>query len=84
MPHKPPQFIAVRSSSIHHVGYDQTTQRLLLEYEGGRWYEYFDVPEDVYVDLMHAESLGRFVNYAIKPHYHFHEIATRPDWVDKG
>lgn len=77
------KLIPVRSSSIHHVGYDPESQRLLLEYEGGRLYEYLDVPEDVYVDLMQAASMGRFVNYAIKPHYHYHEIDKRPAWVQE-
>jgi len=75
--------VAVHSSSIHHVGYDCDTQRLFLDYEGGRLYEYFDVPDDVYVRLMNATSIGRFVNYAIKPHYHYKEIQHRPAWVEE-
>jgi len=75
--------VAVHSSSIHHVGYDRDTQRLFLDYEGGRLYEYFDVPDDVYVRLMKATSIGRFVNYAIKRHYHYKEIQHRPAWVEE-
>jgi hypothetical protein len=75
--------VAVHSSSIHHVGYDRDTQRLFLNYEGGRLYEYFGVPDDVYVRLMNATSIGRFVNYAIKPHYHYKEIQHRPAWVEE-
>jgi hypothetical protein len=77
------KLIPVESSSIHHVGYDPLTQRLFLEYEGGRLYEYLDVPDDLYVRLMKAESIGRFVNYAIKPHYHYKEIHGRPAWVEE-
>jgi hypothetical protein len=75
--------VAVHSSSIHHVGYDRDTQRLFLDYEGGRLYEYFDVPDELYVRLMSATSIGRFVNYAIKPHYHYKEIQHRPAWVEE-
>jgi hypothetical protein len=75
--------VAVRSSSIHHVGYDRDTQRLFLDYEGGRLYEYFDVPDELYVRHMSATSIGRFVNYAIKPHYHYKEIHSRPAWVEE-
>jgi hypothetical protein len=78
-----PKLVSVNSSSIHHVGYDRDMQRLFLDYEGGRLCEYFDVPDDVYVRLMNAASIGRFVNYAIKPHYHYKEIQSRPGWVDE-
>jgi uncharacterized protein (DUF2164 family) len=70
-----------RSSSIVHIGYDSDAQRLFLEYAGGRLYEYLDVPEEIYVSLLQAESMGRFVNYAIKPHYYYQEISRRPAWV---
>jgi hypothetical protein len=77
------KLVPVNSSSIHHVGYDRDTRRLFLHYEGGWLYEYFDVPDDVYVRLMNAVSIGRFVNYAIKPHYHYKRIQSRPVWVEK-
>jgi hypothetical protein len=77
------KLVPVNSSSIHHVGYDHASHRLFLDYEGGRLYEYFDVPNDVYVRLRNAVSIGRFVNYAIKPHYHYKEIHSRPAWVEE-
>ena len=77
------KLVRVNSTSIHHVGYNPDMQRLLLDYEGGRLYEYFDVPDDLYVRLMNATSIGRFVNYAIKPHYHYKEIQRRPAWVEE-
>ena len=73
----------VHSSSINNIGYDPDTQRLFLEYSGGRLYEYLDVPEEIYVGLLQAESMGRFVNYAIKPHYYYQEISQRPEWVEE-
>jgi hypothetical protein len=27
--------------------------------------------------------MGRFVNYAIKPHYYYQEISQRPEWVEE-
>jgi hypothetical protein len=77
------KLVPVNSSSIHHVGYDPATHRLFLDYKGRRLYEYFDVPNDVYVRLRNAVSIGRFVNYAIKPHYHYKEIHSRPAWVEE-
>lgn len=78
-----PKLIPVNSKSIHHVGYDPGMQRLFLDYRGDRLYEYFDVPDELYVRLLNATSIGRFVNYAIKPHYHCKEIQRRPPWIEE-
>ena len=80
---RPMKLIPVNSTSIHHVGYDPVAQRLFLDYEGDRLYEYFDVPNELYVRLLNAPSIGRFVNYAIKPHYYYKEIRRRPAWVEE-
>lgn len=77
------KLVPVSSKSIHHVGYDPDMQRLFLDYRGGRLYEYFDVPDELYVRLLNATSIGRFVNYAIKPHYHYKEVQHRPAWVEE-
>lgn len=77
------KLVPVSSKSIHHVGYDPDMQQLFLDYRGGRLYEYFDVPDELYVRLLNATSIGRFVNYAIKPHYHYKEVQHRPAWVEE-
>jgi hypothetical protein len=75
------KLVPVNSSSIQHIGYDRDTQRLFLHYYEGAWlYEYFDVPHDMYLRLMNAVSIGRFVNYAIKPHYQYKKIQRQPRW----
>jgi hypothetical protein len=77
------KLIPVNSKSIHHVGYNPDMQRLFLDYEGDRLYAYFDVPDELYVRLLNATSIGRFVNYAIKPHYYYREIRHRAAWVEE-
>jgi hypothetical protein len=59
----------VKSSSIVSVGYDGRQQILELEFQGGRLYQYFDVPRQVYDELVQAESIGRFVNRSVKGNY---------------
>jgi len=61
--------VRVRSSSIASVGYHSGSHILELEFEGGRLYQYFDVPREVHYGLMGAESIGRFVNSHIKGKY---------------
>ncbi|WP_447987609.1 KTSC domain-containing protein [Nitrospira sp. Nam74] len=76
--------VQVKSSSTRHVGCDRDRHRLVLHDDEDGWlYEYFDVPHDVYLRLMNAVSIGRFVNYAIKPHYHYNKIQSRHPWVEK-
>lgn len=44
---------------------------LSVKYQGGEAYDYLDVPEWVYRELKAAESKGRFVNFVIKPNFHY-------------
>jgi hypothetical protein len=56
--------VAVMSSAIRSVGY----RRGLLEIEvaSGEVYHYFDVPRDVFLELMHSTSKGAFFNAHIR------------------
>ena len=58
----------VDSSNIDAVGYDETTQTLEIEFRNGV-YQYEDVPEDVYEDLMGAVSIGGFFHECIRDVY---------------
>jgi hypothetical protein len=64
----------VDSSSIISVGYDSAGQILELEFERGKVYQYFDVPEPVYKRLLESDSIGGFVNREIKDVYDYCEI----------
>lgn len=43
--------------------------RLTIWFDSGGRYDYFDVPEQVYVGLMRAESKGRYFNQNIRGRY---------------
>lgn len=49
----------VKSSSIKAVGYSPETQKLEIEFHGGRVYRYTEVPADVAKDFLAAESIGK-------------------------
>lgn len=57
--------ISVISSAINSIGYDAESGILEIEFAGGSAYEYYDVPHEVYDEMMHAESLGAYVNETI-------------------
>ncbi|MGI6098892.1 MAG: KTSC domain-containing protein [Kiritimatiellia bacterium] len=56
----------VTSSSIAAVGYDPSTMTLEIEFKHGAVYQYFDVPEAVYRELMNADSKGIYFNSMIR------------------
>ncbi|HLP60968.1 MAG TPA: KTSC domain-containing protein [Candidatus Deferrimicrobium sp.] len=58
--------IAVSSSNVESVGYDLNTQTLEVEFKNGNIYQYFDVPEAVYNQMVYADSAGEFLINNIK------------------
>lgn len=59
----------VLSSSIRSVGYDPGERVLDVQFEQGDVYRYFGVPPRVYEKLIHADSIGAYVNRGIKRDY---------------
>ncbi len=64
----------VSSSNLRAVGYDAAAQTLEIEFQNGRVYQYSDVPEDVYRELMSAESHGQYFNDNIKDDYSYQQV----------
>ena len=60
--------VPVSSSLLASVGYDPTEQVLEVELQDGKIYQYRDVPEATYQDLLNADSLGRYFNQHIRGH----------------
>lgn len=64
----------ITSSSVASVGYDPNTMTLEVEFGDGSVYQYFDVPETVYQDLMSATSVGTYLNQNIRASYRCAQI----------
>ncbi len=58
--------IAVTSSNINSVGYDLNSMTLEIEFHSGSIYQYFDVPESEYHNLISADSVGSYFHRNIK------------------
>jgi hypothetical protein len=56
----------VQSSNIVSIGYDNQTFVLEVEFNGGRIYQYFNVPDYIYNDLINSSSVGTYFNQNIK------------------
>jgi hypothetical protein len=59
----------VSSSNLASVGYDSGSEILEVEFNNGRVYQYYNVPEFMYERLMEAGSMGNFLNTQIKGAY---------------
>jgi len=66
--------LPVTSSNVAEIGYDPATMILEVAFLNGSVYQYFDVPEFLYQGLLHAESVGRFLNEQIKNSYRYTKL----------
>lgn len=66
--------IPVSSSNINSIGYDKQSSTLEVEFSSSEIYQYFDVPEHLYSNLMNAPSKGQFLNDFIKYSYRYQKI----------
>ena len=61
----------VDSSNLASVGYDPSNLILEIEFNHGGVYQYFEVPREVYDQLMGADSHGKYFAKSIKNIYEF-------------
>ena len=59
----------VGSSNVKAVAYHEGSKTLAVQFNNGGQYSYESVDMDVYVDLVHAESVGRYLNNHVKGGY---------------
>lgn len=64
----------VSSSNVASIGYDSSTLVLEVEFLNGSLYQYFDVPEPVFAQLMAASSVGGFLSAVIKESYRYARV----------
>lgn len=58
--------VPVKSSAIKTVSYNPESRILRIEFTQGREYDYPDVPETEFVNLVSAASVGKYYNQHIK------------------
>lgn len=59
----------VTSSNLAAIGYDSTQAILRIEFNNGRVYEYYDVPQHVFDELETADSKGTYAAANIYKNY---------------
>ena len=66
--------IAVQSSNVAEVGYDPNTMTLEVAFHSGGVYQYFDVPEIVFQEMLRADSVGKFLHAQVKNSYRYSKL----------
>lgn len=64
----------VKSSNLASIGYDPINQILEVEFKKGGIYQYFEVPESVFEELMNANSHGVYFSSNIRNEYEFSKV----------
>ena len=65
---------SVASSNISSIGYVAASETLEIEFLSGSIYQYYNVPQNMYDQLMQTGSKGRFLNTYIKNAYPFSRV----------
>jgi hypothetical protein len=64
----------VPSSCLKAVGYDYETETLYVQFTNGKIYEYYNVPKNVYDEMMTALSRGNYLATRIAKAYNYSEV----------
>lgn len=67
-------WIAVDSSTISRMAYDEARRVLAVEFKNGSRYEYYDIPTNVFQQMKAAASKGRFLSANIKGCYRYARV----------
>lgn len=68
------------SSNVDSV-YRHEGGTICVRFKGGGIYGYMGAPETVYLDLRHAESVGRYLNRVVKQ-YPYTRFQTEDELID--
>ncbi|MEB3213696.1 MAG: KTSC domain-containing protein [Leptolyngbyaceae bacterium] len=67
----------VESSMIQAFGYDKDSQTLVVIFNSGKTYQYFEVPAEVYEDLLEADSKGSYMRSFVIDYYPYRLMKRR-------
>lgn len=59
----------VSSSNLSSVGYDPHQMVLEIQFKDGSVYQYFGVPQSIYVSLINASSHGKYFHANVQNNY---------------
>lgn len=66
--------VSVSSSNISSIGYDEESNTLEIEFNSGAVYQYFDVPLNIYEEIIAAGSKGQYFAQFIKGFFRYAKV----------
>jgi len=63
-----------KTSTIKQVGYYDEDETLVVEFNDGGIYEYYDVPKHIYNDLLLGNNPGKTLLKEVKGRYEYEKI----------
>lgn len=63
------EMLPVKSNNIKLAGYDKKSKQLRVQFTNGGLYQYTDVPQEVYNEMINAESAGVYFSKNIRNSY---------------
>lgn len=67
-------WVAVNSSTIARMAYNESRRVLTVEFKNGSRYEYYEVPSGVFQQMKAAPSKGQFLSSTIKGRYRYARV----------
>ena len=64
----------VTSSNLKRVSYDSQSQEMLIQFQSGAVYQYWDVPSNISQGLMQADSPGKYFSRNIRNRYTYKRV----------
>lgn len=64
----------VVSRNIRTIGYEESTQTLEIEFLNNFIFQYYNVPQIIYSEMMKAESKGKFLHFYIENAYPYSRV----------
>jgi hypothetical protein len=64
----------IKSSNLKRAEYDTTTKVMLVEFNNGLKYEYYDVPHQIFTQMRMAPSQGNFFGTKISKTFKYKKI----------
>jgi len=68
------ELINVISSNIAQAGHDPEANRLIVRFKSGAYYQYDNVPEQVFKNFITAQSAGKYFQSYIKNTYPYKKL----------
>lgn len=64
----------VQSTNLDWVAYDEVKKILYVQFKNGGYYAYYDVPKEIFTDLLKASSKGRYLAMKIKWKFEYKKL----------